>query len=74
MTHQSEAHTGTERTVICPICAQPFTCALSSTCWCSTRKVPPEVRDYLAERYKSCVCSTCLDRLIEKGVSDSDVK
>ncbi|MCE1273940.1 MAG: cysteine-rich CWC family protein [Chlorobiaceae bacterium] len=61
----SEQHTGTPRTVTCPICGQQFTCALSTSCWCSTRVVPEEVRRYLASHYDTCVCSACLDRLIE---------
>jgi hypothetical protein len=63
----SETHTGTPRTVTCPICGQNFTCGMSTSCWCATRVVADEVRRYLAERYDTCVCSTCLDRLIEKA-------
>ncbi len=55
------------KTVTCPICEKNFTCNLSPTCWCATRVVPTEVRAYLAARYKSCVCSACLDQLIEKA-------
>jgi len=69
MKNPLEHHDGTERTVICPMCGKAFTCALSSTCWCVTKKVSPEVRAYLAERYTTCVCSGCLDRLLEQSAS-----
>ncbi|MEI7934673.1 MAG: cysteine-rich CWC family protein [Chlorobiaceae bacterium] len=67
MTTSIEHTPGGGKTVTCPVCGQPFTCALSSTCWCATRTVPSEVRDYLAGRYETCVCSTCLDQLIEQA-------
>ncbi|MEI6758262.1 MAG: cysteine-rich CWC family protein [Chlorobium sp.] len=67
MAHPDEHTIGSGKTLTCPICNQPFTCALSSTCWCATRVVPGEVLDYLAERYKTCVCSTCLDQLIARA-------
>jgi len=69
MTTSIEQTIGSGKTVTCPVCGQPFTCALSSTCWCATRKVPSEVRDYLAGRYETCICSTCLDQLIEQAGS-----
>jgi hypothetical protein len=67
MTHFIEQSVGSGKTVICPICGESFTCALSSTCWCASRKVPSEVTEYLAERYETCICSACLDRLIEQS-------
>ncbi|MEI6847158.1 MAG: cysteine-rich CWC family protein [Chlorobiaceae bacterium] len=67
MTNSADHASGSERTLFCPMCGTPFTCALSTTCWCSTRKVPSELRDYLAAHYATCICSNCLDRLIEKS-------
>ncbi|EAT59239.1 cysteine-rich CWC family protein [Chlorobium ferrooxidans] len=67
MSHAIEHESGTPEVVTCPMCGNAFTCARASTCWCSTRKVPAEVREYLAERYERCVCSNCLDRLTEKA-------
>lgn len=69
MTHSIEQSVGSGKTVTCPICGELFSCALSSTCWCASRKVPAEVTEYLAERYETCVCSVCLDRLIEQAGS-----
>ncbi|NTV03153.1 MAG: cysteine-rich CWC family protein [Chlorobiaceae bacterium] len=65
-----ESHSGTPRSVTCPMCGQQFTCGLSSSCWCATRIVPDEVRAWLAARYETCVCSICLDRLVEEGVPE----
>lgn len=58
-----DSHAGTPGTVACPMCGNSFTCGLSATCWCATKVVPEEVRKYLAERYESCICSECLERL-----------
>ncbi|NTV05204.1 MAG: cysteine-rich CWC family protein [Chlorobiaceae bacterium] len=64
MTPSIEQTVGSGQTVTCPICGQKFTCELSSTCWCASRTVPTDVKEYLAERYETCICSICLDRLI----------
>ncbi len=69
MINFNEHEGGAEKTVTCPICKDSFTCGLSSTCWCSTRTVPAKVKEYLSERYETCICSTCLDRLIEQAGS-----
>ncbi len=63
----SEPTAGTPRSVTCPMCGQEFTCGLSAACWCAARVVREEVRAWLAARYESCVCSACLDRLVEEG-------
>ncbi len=55
------------RTVVCPICGKDFTCSLSPDCWCARKIIPSTVSDYLASRYKTCVCSDCVDRLIEQA-------
>ena len=62
-----ELHGGTPRSLICPMCGQHFTCGMSASCWCAIRIVPDEVRTWLAARYETCVCSTCLDRLVEQS-------
>ncbi|NTU54027.1 MAG: cysteine-rich CWC family protein [Chlorobiaceae bacterium] len=67
MTSGDHSREGVPKTVICPACGQQFTCGLSTSCWCSTRVVPDTVRRNLAERYETCVCSACLDRLIAEN-------
>lgn len=67
MTHTDQPHESTPKTVTCPACGAQFTCGLSANCWCATRVVPDTVRRYLAGRYETCVCSTCLDRLIAES-------
>jgi len=69
MTTSLEHQSGTEHNAKCPLCGQPFTCAMATTCWCVTRTVPPEVATYLAEHYTTCLCSHCLDSLIAKAAS-----
>ncbi len=69
MTNSIDHSTESAKTVPCPQCGKSFTCSLSPACWCATRVVPAEVKDHLAERYKTCVCSTCLDELIAKAGS-----
>jgi len=67
MTHTDHTHDATPKTVTCPICGEQFTCGMSTSCWCATRVVPDSVRRFLAERYETCVCSACLDRLIAEA-------
>ena len=67
MTHTDHSLEATPKTVTCPICGEQFTCGMSTSCWCATRVVPDSVRSYLAERYETCVCSVCLDRLIAEA-------
>lgn len=62
-----DTRTGTPRMLTCPICGQEFVCHLSASCWCATKVVPDEVRKALAARYQTCICSACLDRLIEEA-------
>jgi len=62
---------GSGKTETCPMCGQQFTCALSSTCWCASRKIPAAVSEYLAARFETCVCSACLDQLTEQFRSDT---
>jgi len=69
MTHSIDQTIGSGKTVTCPQCGKSFTCTLSPACWCATRVVPAAVKEHLAERYKTCVCSTCLDELIAKAGS-----
>lgn len=67
MTHNDHPRDSTPKMVVCPICGEQFTCAMSTSCWCATRVVPEAVRRHLAERYATCVCSACLDRLIAEA-------
>ncbi|MCX6178485.1 MAG: cysteine-rich CWC family protein [Chlorobiales bacterium] len=69
MTHSIDQTASSGNTVTCPKCGTSFTCSLSPTCWCTTKVVPVKVKEHLAERYKTCVCSTCLDELIVKADS-----
>ncbi|MBM3163415.1 MAG: cysteine-rich CWC family protein [Chlorobi bacterium] len=64
MTHTHEENRSGGKSVVCPMCGQVFFCSLSEDCWCAKKIVPQEVRDFLAGRYETCVCSGCLDRLI----------
>ncbi|MEI6692592.1 MAG: cysteine-rich CWC family protein [Chlorobium sp.] len=69
MTNSIDSPLDSGKAVTCPQCGKLFTCSLSPACWCATRVVPAEVKEHLAERYKTCVCSTCLDELIAKAGS-----
>ncbi|NTW64393.1 MAG: cysteine-rich CWC family protein [Chlorobiaceae bacterium] len=66
MTSHQEEKPGKEQEVVCPMCGQRFICSHSAFCWCASRKIPAALSDYLAGRYETCLCSTCLDRLIEQ--------
>ena len=51
----------------CPACGTSFECKLSTDCWCGSVNVPPEVKEYLADRYETCLCRSCLEELIERA-------
>ncbi|ABL66577.1 hypothetical protein Cpha266_2589 [Chlorobium phaeobacteroides DSM 266] len=66
MTTDHEVKSSGERESICPVCGERFICAHSASCWCASRKIPAALSEYLAGRYDTCLCATCLDRLIEQ--------
>ncbi len=68
-------HEGAEASpepVTCPRCGKVFACRLAADCWCVSLDVPESVRIYLAERYETCVCRTCLEELIDKEKRSQD--
>ncbi len=67
MANQESHSNGRKGDATCPACGSSFTCELSAECWCASVNVPPAVREYLADRYESCLCRNCLERLIEKA-------
>ena len=51
----------------CAACGEKFVCgAALESCWCSEVKVSEETRAKLKERYKGCLCPTCLERFAAK--------
>ena len=47
----------------CPACGEKFVCgATLAGCWCSEVKLSEEMRANLKERYKGCLCQTCLEK------------
>ena len=67
MEEQNSHNNGTAGKATCPVCGTAFECKLSTDCWCGSVNVPPEVREYLADRYETCLCRNCLEQLIEKA-------
>ena len=67
MEEQNSHNNGTAGNAMCPVCGVSFECKLSTDCWCGSVNVPPEVREYLADRYETCLCRNCLEQLIEKA-------
>lgn len=55
--------------MVCPICSQTFVCTASASCWCASTKIPEEVTAYLAARYSTCVCRSCLEELSRKSLA-----
>jgi hypothetical protein len=46
----------------CERCGRDFTCGATLTgCWCTEYKLSAEVRTYLRQKYRRCLCSKCLD-------------
>ncbi len=65
---QSDCHTAKKGcTEICPACGAAFECRMSEECWCASINLPPDVREYLADHYESCLCRNCLETMIKKA-------
>lgn len=55
----------------CENCRNDFSCEIGlKGCWCSEIKISDETREYLRQKYKSCLCRTCLET-IEAEVSQN---
>ena len=49
---------------VCEGCGASFGCgARESGCWCAAVKLSAEALAELRERYSSCLCRACLERL-----------
>ena len=49
--------------IVCESCGNDFKCGATLTgCWCMNVKLTDETRASLRERYKKCLCKTCLER------------
>jgi hypothetical protein len=52
---------------VCEACGEPFTCgAQASGCWCAEVQLTESVRALLRERYKSCLCRSCLEQFVAR--------
>ncbi|WP_083940552.1 cysteine-rich CWC family protein [Rudanella lutea] len=49
----------------CPRCHRPFACRAAAirTCQCAAVPLTPAQREYIASRYKGCLCAECLQAL-----------
>lgn len=50
----------------CPRCNRIFECKHDSSCWCSRYTLTSNVRLYLQNNYKDCLCEDCINEVIEK--------
>ena len=44
----------------CPSCGQQFSCYKDKNCWCSKIEISESSQKALREKYKGCLCPTCL--------------
>jgi hypothetical protein len=52
---------------VCESCGESFVCGASlAGCWCFEIKLTAETRTRLRDRYRSCLCETCLTSFAEK--------
>ena len=50
----------------CEACGEKFVCgATLAGCWCKKVKLSEAARDALKQKYKGCVCRTCLEKFAE---------
>jgi len=54
----------------CPRCQAPFECKVGSIaeCQCNGVGLPPGVRQFIADRYKDCLCRKCLLELKQPDI------
>jgi hypothetical protein len=51
----------------CARCGQPFLCG-GYGCWCTKVPVTDRQYDWIAERYRDCLCPACLAQVSSGGV------
>ncbi|MBM4137970.1 MAG: cysteine-rich CWC family protein [Nitrospira sp.] len=47
---------------ICEQCGQAFEC-VGYQCWCGQAGITESQMDWIAARYKDCLCQTCLEQV-----------
>ncbi len=51
---------------ICERCGNEFECLHSDHCWCLEVKIPEHVSQAIKNKYKDCLCRSCLLEIIER--------
>jgi cysteine-rich CWC protein len=47
----------------CPACGEPFACEIGlKGCWCSEVKLSASTLETLRDKYKGCLCRSCLEK------------
>ncbi|HJU91302.1 MAG TPA: cysteine-rich CWC family protein [Pyrinomonadaceae bacterium] len=47
----------------CPACGEAFACEIGlQGCWCSEVELNPSTLKALREKYKGCLCRSCLEK------------
>lgn len=44
----------------CPRCESPFICYNDDNCWCQSIQLHPGMQKNLREKYRGCLCDSCL--------------
>ena len=47
---------------VCEHCRQPFQC-VGYQCWCGTLGITEQQMDWIAARFKDCLCQICLGKV-----------
>ena len=56
---------------VCEACGESFACGASlKGCWCSAIKLDAAARQALRERYRDCLCPTCLENYSSSPASE----
>ncbi|HEX8846904.1 MAG TPA: cysteine-rich CWC family protein [Pyrinomonadaceae bacterium] len=60
-------------TSTCEACGETFTCGAGlSGCWCAEIELSEATRAELRERYRSCLCRSCLENYAESEKNNDE--
>ena len=61
-----------KRAAACEACGKPFACELSASgCWCGAIELTDATRAEIREKYKHCLCPSCLRGYAERQANAS---
>jgi len=60
------------RQISCEACGTEFQCGPFYKCWCSDFKISTQARAELKDKYKDCLCPSCLGEAADRSAHSHD--